>query len=196
MENANEDFVVEPARDAEPTREDIDKVVKALSSESAAASTTDSRKRLMRDLKRVQSDSPEGIVAFPLNDDLFHWGATIAGPEDTPWEGGLFRLALDFTHEYPMLPPNVRFVTPVFHPNVYKDGRICMDIMKSQWSPAYDVISLLLSIQSLLGDPNPMSAANGEAAELYSKQREAYEARVLQLTEQSLELAAAEEDDE
>lgn len=169
----------------------IQKLVRA--GPSAAASATDSRKRLMRDLKAMQS-APEGISAHPHNDDLMHWKAVIFGPEDSIWEGGIFKLELHFTTEYPMSPPKVKFLTPVFHPNVYKDGNICMDIMKSQWSPVYDVSALLLSIQSLLSDPNPNSAANGEAAEMYAKQRREYELRVQDIVEKSLE--AADDDDE
>lgn len=162
---------------------------------SAAASTTDARKRLMRDLKAMQK-APEGISAHPFKDDLMHWKAVIFGPEDTCWEGGIFKLELTFTTEYPMSPPKVKFLTPVFHPNIYKDGSICMDIMKSQWSPVYDVSALLLSIQSLLSDPNPNSAANGEAAEMYASQRKEYDARILDLVEKSVDAAVDEDDDE
>lgn len=160
---------------------------------SAAASTTDSRKRLMRDLKVMQQSCPEGISAHPYKNDLMHWKGVIFGPEHTQWEGGIFKLELTFTTEYPMAPPHVKFTTPVFHPNIYKDGNICMDIMKSQWSPAFDVSALLLSIQSLLSDPNPNSAANGEAAELYAEQRYAYDQRIAAVVEKSQELADEEE---
>jgi ubiquitin-conjugating enzyme E2 A len=184
------------ARNADPTATEeanIRKLERA--GPSAAASATDSRKRLMRDLKAMQN-APEGITAHPHNDDLMHWKAVIFGPEDTIWQGGIFKLELHFTTEYPMSPPKVKFMTPVFHPNVYKDGNICMDIMKSQWSPVYDVSALLLSIQSLLSDPNPNSAANGEAAEMYAKQRREYELRVQNIVDQSLEDADDDDDED
>jgi ubiquitin-protein ligase len=60
-------------------------------------------------------------------------------PDDTPWEGGTFRLKLEFCEEYPTKPPKVSFVSPMFHPNVYNDGSICLDILQNQWSPIYDV---------------------------------------------------------
>lgn len=163
---------------------------------SAAASFTDARKRLMRDLKKMRDDPREGISAHPFKEDLMHWKAVIYGPEYTIWEGGIFKLELRFSAEYPMAPPVVKFLTPVFHPNVYRDGSICMDIMKSQWSPVYDVSALLLSIQSLLSDPNPNSAANGEAAELYAKQRREYDAKVQEIVEKSLDLADDDDDDD
>ena len=154
----------------------------------------------MNDLKMAQQD--ESVIAGPVNeDDLFHWRATITGPEDTAWDGAILHLSLDFSDEYPQVPPNVKFITKgVFHPNVYTDGNICLDILKTQWSPSYDVCALLVSIQSLLADPNPASAANTEAAELHTNNRILYEQRVRAVAERSLreaeEAAAAGDDDE
>ena len=88
-------------------------------------------------------------------------------PDDTPWEDGTFRLQLEFTEDYPNKAPTVKFVTRLFHPNVYADGSICLDILQNQWSPIYDISAILTSIQSLLCDPNPNSPANSEAARLY-----------------------------
>lgn len=85
---------------------------------------------------------------------------------------------MDFTEEYPNKPPEVKFSVRMFHPNVYNDGSICLDILKSQWSPIYDVSALLTSIQSLLCDPNPKSPANAEAARLYEENRREYNRRV------------------
>ena len=109
-------------------------------------------------------------------------------PDDTPWEGGVFKLSLNFTEDYPNKAPKVKFITKMFHPNskymyilqllllllllllmlilklytclVYNDGGICLDILQNQWSPIYDICSILTSIQSLLCDPNPNSPAN------------------------------------
>ena len=79
---------------------------------------SNAQKRLLRDLKKLVTDSPEGIEAAPASDDnIFKWDAVIFGPEDTPWENGIFNLSLTFTEEYPTRPPNVVFKTKVFHPN-------------------------------------------------------------------------------
>lgn len=78
---------------------------------------------------------------------------------------------MEFTHEYPHRPPIVKFVTQIYHPNVYTDGRICLDILSNEWSPIYDIEALLTSIRSLLCDPNPNSPANGSAAEMYISNR-------------------------
>jgi ubiquitin-conjugating enzyme E2 A len=68
-------------------------------------------------------------------------------PHDTPFEDGTFKLTLAFTEEYPNKPPTVRFVSKMFHPNVYADGGICLDILQNRWSPTYDVSAILTSIQ-------------------------------------------------
>ena len=92
--------------------------------------------------------------------------------------GATLRLELSFTEEYPNKPPVVKFVTKLFHPNVYTNGAICLDILQNQWSPIYDVAAILTSIQSLLTDPNPNSPANVEAAKLYQENRREYEKKV------------------
>ena len=84
---------------------------------------------------------------MPNEDNIFHWIAIIFGPEDTFWEGGVFRLTLNFTEEYPNKAPVVKFVSRMFHPNIYNDGAICLDILQNQWSSIYDVSAILTSIQ-------------------------------------------------
>lgn len=106
-------------------------------------------------------------------------------PDDTPWEGGTFKLTLQFTEDYPNKPPVVKFVSRLFHPNVYNDGGICLDILQSNWSPIYDISAVLTSIQSLLCDPNPNSPANSEAARLFQENRREYNKRVQQIVEDS-----------
>lgn len=76
-------------------------------------------------------------------------------PADTPFEDGSFRLTLTFTDAYPNKPPTVRFVSRMFHPNIYVNGELCLDILQNRWSPTYDVAAILTSVQSLLNDPNP-----------------------------------------
>lgn len=147
--------------------------------------------RLQRDLQEVQKD--DNIAAGPDGDDLFEWSAILEGPARSPWEGAILRLELKFPEDYPHAPPKVKFLTKnMFHPNVYGDGRLCLDLLQTQWSPTTDVRGLLVSIQSLLADPNPASPANPEAAELYTKDRMAYDARVRKVAAASLDDAEAE----
>ena len=118
----------------------------------------------MRDLRRLASDPPHGVSAAPQDDNILLWRAIIFGPEDTVWEGGTFQLELTFAEDYPNKPPAVIFTTRIFHPNVYNDGKICLDILQNTWSPINDVSAVLISVQSLLADPNADSPANNEAA--------------------------------
>lgn len=148
--------------------------------------STTARRRLIRDLRKLQSDSPVGVTAAPMgSSNLMVWEAVIFGPDDTDWEGGTFRLTMTFSEEYPGKPPVVRFVTKMFHPNIYANGSICLDILQNQWSPMYTPSMLLTSIQSLLCDPNPNSPANSEAASLYESDKAEYSRRVRLVVERS-----------
>ncbi|MFS7948226.1 putative ubiquitin-conjugating enzyme E2, ubiquitin-conjugating enzyme/RWD [Helianthus anomalus] len=79
--------------------------------------STPSRKRLMRDFKRLQQDPPAGISGAPVDNNIMVWNAVIFGPDDTPWDGGTFKLTLQFSEDYPNKPPTVRFISRMFHPN-------------------------------------------------------------------------------
>ncbi|CAL9168256.1 unnamed protein product, partial [Musa hybrid cultivar] len=140
--------------------------------------STPARKRLMRDFKRLQQDPPAGVSGAPQDNNILLWNAVIFGPDDTPWDGGTFKLTLQFTEDYPNKPPTVRFVSRMFHPN---NGSICLDILQNQWSPIYDVAAILTSIQSLLCDPNPNSPANSEAARMFSENKREYNRRVREI---------------
>ena len=130
--------------------------------------STPAKLRLINDLKRFYNrDEVSNLYAQPRSDNLLIWEAVIFGPEETIWDGGCFKLILEFNEEYPVKPPDVRFCTTIFHPNVYNDGKICLDILNNQWSSIFDVRSILESIQSLLDNPNPSSPANAEAARLF-----------------------------
>ncbi|KAF4747913.1 Ubiquitin-conjugating enzyme E2 2 [Perkinsus olseni] len=151
--------------------------------------STAARRRLIRDLKKLQQDPPSGVSAAPATDDIMKWTAVMFGPEDTPWEGGTFQLEVTFSEEFPTKPPRVRFLNPMFHPNIYTNGEICLDILQNQWSPIYDIAAILTSIQSLLCDPNPNSPANSEAARLWSENRREYNLKVVQCVEDSWAVA-------
>merc|ERR1711912_71443 len=104
---------------------------------------------------------------MPFEDNLRYFKVIIAGPRDSPYEDGIFKLELFLEAEYPMTPPKVRFLTKLFHPNVDKLGRICLDILKDKWSPALQIRTVLLSIQALLSAPNPDDPLNNQVAELW-----------------------------
>jgi len=106
----------------------------------------------------------------------------LAGPRDSPYRGGVFRLSVEVPPSYPMGPPKIKFVTRVFHPNVgrgHTPGAICLDILRKEaWSPALTLERTMISIASLLADPNPNSPMDSEAARLYVDNRPAYNRRV------------------
>ncbi|CAG9997695.1 unnamed protein product [Clonostachys byssicola] len=170
--------------------------------------STAARRRLMRDFKRMQTDPPAGVSASPVPDNVMTWNAVIIGPADTPFEDGTFRLVMQFEEQYPNKPPQVKFISQMFHPNVYATGELCLDILQNRWSPTYDVAAVLTSIQrfephpadtrstasfaykpylSLLNDPNTGSPANVEASNLYKDNRKEYTKRVRETVEKSWE---------
>jgi len=126
-------------------------------------------KRLQGELRRLMLTNLSGISAFPEQSNLFKWIGTIVGPDGTVYEKLTFKLLLEFSNEYPYKAPNVKFITPCFHPNVdFISGSICLDILKEKWSALYDVQSILMSIQSLLNEPNNRSPLNAQAAKIWS----------------------------
>ena len=137
---------------------------------SAAGASISAPRRLQADLKRLMAEPVAGVSAFP-DDDIMSWVATLAGPVGTVFEGQSYKLSLRFPAEYPFCAPSVRFANgAMYHPNVHQpSGSICLDILKAEsWSVALDVRSVLLSIQSLLGEPNNNSPLNPPAAQLWA----------------------------
>uniref|UniRef100_A0A8C9T415 E2 ubiquitin-conjugating enzyme n=1 Tax=Scleropages formosus TaxID=113540 RepID=A0A8C9T415_SCLFO len=161
-------------------------------------------KRIQKELTDLQRDPPAQCSAGPVGEDLFHWQATIMGPNDSPFQGGVFFLTIHFPTDYPFKPPKVAFTTKIFHPNINSNGSICLDILRSQWSPALTVSKgttclwfprenasstqchthlvkrssppVLLSICSLLCDPNPDDPLVPEIAHTYKADRENFPA--------------------
>lgn len=114
-----------------------------------------SLRRINKELQDLRADPPAMCSAGPVGDDLFHWTATIMGPSDSPYQGGVFFLNIHFPTDYPFKPPKITFTTKIYHPNINSAGGICLDILNKQWSPALTISKVLLSICSLLCDPNP-----------------------------------------
>ncbi|KAK8950900.1 Ubiquitin-conjugating enzyme E2 20 [Platanthera zijinensis] len=128
--------------------------------------------RLQKELMSLMMSGNLGVSAFPESENIFSWIGTIEGGKGTPYEGLSYKLSLRFPLEYPFKPPRVKFETSCFHPNVDQYGNICLDILQDMWSSANDCRTVLLSIQSLLGEPNNESPLNSYAATLWSNQEE------------------------
>ncbi|XAO25729.1 ubiquitin-conjugating enzyme E2 N [Cryptococcus bacillisporus CA1280] len=140
-------------------------------------------KRILKETERLMADSPPGISAAPKGDNLRHFDVTVAGPDSSPYEGGVFKLELFLPEEYPMNPPKVRFLTKIYHPNIDKLGRICLDILKDKWSPALQIRTVLLSIQALLGAPNPDDPLANDVAQNWKENQSAAIAQAREWTQ-------------
>ena len=129
-------------------------------------------KRIQKELIDLGRDPPVNCSAGPTNEqDQFHWQATIMGPDDSPYTGGVFFLNIHFPPDYPFKPPKVTFTTKIYHANINSNGSICLDILKDQWSPALTISKVLLSISSLLTDPNPDDPLVPEIANLFKSNK-------------------------
>ena len=129
-------------------------------------------KRIQKELIDLGRDPPVNCSAGPTNEqDQFHWQATIMGPDDSPYTGGVFFLNIHFPPDYPFKPPKVTFTTKVYHMNINSNGSICLDILKDQWSPALTISKVLLSISSLLTDPNPDDPLVPEIANIFKSNK-------------------------
>ncbi|XP_043705609.1 ubiquitin-conjugating enzyme E2 D4-like [Telopea speciosissima] len=131
------------------------------------------RKRLQKELANITKDPPSHCSGGLVGNDIFKWKGAIMGPADTPFEGGIFFLSVCIPRDYPFHPPKVRFLTKVYHPNIDANGNIHVDILKEQWSPCLLVEKVLLSICSLLPDPNAKGSVNS-IAHLYNNDRKLY----------------------
>ncbi|KAK3426942.1 hypothetical protein EUGRSUZ_F03261 [Eucalyptus grandis] len=101
-------------------------------------------RRIIKETQRLLSEPAPGISASPSEDNMRYFNVMILGPTQSPYEGGVFKLELFLPEEYPMAAPKVRFLTKIYHPNIDKLGRICLDILKDKWSPALQIRTVLL----------------------------------------------------
>ncbi|KAK1364647.1 Ubiquitin-conjugating enzyme E2-17 kDa [Heracleum sosnowskyi] len=132
-------------------------------------------KRISKELKDLQKDPPGSCSAGPTDKYMFIWEAIIMGPTDSPFSDGVFRAMIHFPTDYPFKPPKVSFRTKVYHPNINSNGSIRLDILKELWSPALTISKVLLSICSLLTDPNPDDPLVPKIAHMYKTDRAKYE---------------------
>ncbi|KYN27317.1 Ubiquitin-conjugating enzyme E2 G2 [Trachymyrmex septentrionalis] len=169
-------------------------------------------RRLMAEYKQLTLNPPEGIIAGPINEEnFFEWEALItyelnmildgifSGPEGTCFEGGVFPAKLIFPPDYPLSPPKMQFTCEMFHPNIYADGRVCISILHApgddpmgyessaeRWSPVQSVEKILLSVVSMLAEPNDESGANVDAAKMWREDRGEFEKIAQKLVRKTL----------
>jgi len=169
----------------------------AATKDSSTASTQTSTKGsaellLARQLKELQRKPVEGFSAGLVDEaNLFLWEVCVIGPAETPYEGGLFRGRLEFPTNYPLMPPKLTFTTSIWHPNIYKDGRVCISILHppgedengcesaaERWLPVHTITTIMVSVISLLSSPNDSSPANVEAAVHWRTDKDTFNKRV------------------
>ena len=112
-------------------------------------------KRIEKETLKLAQEPPPGVSAIPDPTNPRYFQVILEGPQGTPYENGFYKLELFLPEGYPMEPPKVRFLTKIYHPNIDKLGRICLDILKDKWSPALQIRTVLLSLQALLSSPEP-----------------------------------------
>ncbi|KAI4520218.1 ubiquitin-conjugating enzyme/RWD-like protein [Schizophyllum commune] len=160
---------------------------------------------LRRQLTELTKHPVEGFSAGLVDDsNLFEWEVLLIGPPDTLYEGGFFKARLSFPPEFPLLPPKMKFLTPMWHPNIYPDGNVCISILHppgedqygyedagERWLPVHTVESILLSVLSMLSSdtPNTDSPANVDAAKEVRENPDAYKKKVRRLARRSAEEA-------
>lgn len=153
---------------------------------SSASCSSSAVRPLQLELKRIQKEPVEGFrVRLPDDSNIFLWEVAIFGPPDTLYEGGYFKALMKFPPDYPYSPPTVRFQTKMWHPNVYENGEVCISILhppnddplsgelaSERWNPTQNVRTILMSIISLLNEPNTSSPANVDASVSFRKWKE------------------------
>ena len=143
-----------------------------------------STKRIIRELADLRSDPPLNCSAGPVDEsDVFNWEGIMFGPADSPYTGGVFKVNIQFPVDYPFKPPRVVFTTKIYHPNINTHGFICLDILKQNWSPALTISKVLLSVLSMLTDPNPKDPLMPDIAQQYINDRGTYEVTAREWTQ-------------
>ena len=161
-----------------------------------------SRELIKKQLRDISKSSDLGFSAGLIDEnDLYKWSVIFNGPEDTIYEGGFFKAILTFPQDYPQNPPEMKFITEMFHPNIYKDGKVCISILhppgvdrfneqekaEERWRPSLGAEQILISVISMLNDPNCDSPANIDAVVMFRNKPEEYEKKVRKLVLKSMD---------
>lgn len=121
------------------------------------------------------SDEYKNMFMISSNgDNMYQWKATIYGPSESPYQNYIFNLDINIPPEYPSKAPNVKFTSPIIHINVNESGDVCLDILKNQWSATLRITTVLISVISLLNEPNPEDPFNNELASIYKNDIQEY----------------------
>jgi ubiquitin-protein ligase len=166
---------------------------------SSATQQSSTAKILVAQFKELSRDPPAGINVEIEQNNIHRWKITMIGPSGTPYEGGIFPCTMVFPQNYPASPPSFAFDMPNFpHPNVFADGKVCISILhdandsnydheppSERWKPILGVEAILLSVMSLLTEPNTNSPANVEMSKLYKENTREYHKRIIMAVRRS-----------
>jgi ubiquitin-conjugating enzyme E2 G1 len=165
-------------------------------------SSTYGAELLRRQFIELSRNPPDGVsVGLGEDENIFNWDLLIVGPPETLYEGGFFNAKLQFPADFPNNPPVMTFRTPIWHPNVYEDGTVCISILHppgvdqynqmessaERWRPILGVESIVISVISMLSDPNDESPANIDAAVMWRNDRAGFKRRVREFVRRSQE---------
>lgn len=123
--------------------------------------------RIKKEIEKMSKNPVPGIMATYHKENPRYFDIVLNGPKDSPFDKGVFKLEMFLPDDYPMVPPKVRFLTKIYHPNIDRLGRICLDILKDKWSPALQIDKVCLSIQLLLSSPNPDDPLDNNVANVW-----------------------------
>lgn len=139
---------------------------------------------MQKEIRNIAKDVESGVTIELKGDSVRHMIGSLKGPADTAYEGGLFFVDIELDDQYPFVPPKMRFITKVWHPNISSaSGAICLDILKDQWSPALTIKTALLSLQALLSTPEPNDPQDAVVARQYLSDQKEFEATARKWTE-------------
>ncbi len=154
--------------------------------------------RMKKELERLERDPPYGVTCWYKEGKLNHLEANLLGAEGTPYQGGVFKLDIKIPNNYPFQPPNVQFLTKIYHPNIDTAGRICLDVLKSpptgSWKPAHNLHTILTSVQLLLAEPNPDDGLMVDISSEYKHRRATFIVKAKEWTHRYAKSAATGEE--
>ena len=132
-------------------------------------------KRLTREFQSIFNNPLHHISASPVGENFFLWNISLIGPENTPYEEGVFNLLLKIPTDYPFKSPKIEFTTKIYHPNINRNGDVCLSILGDKWSAASSIRSILLAVYTLFIQPNPDDPLVAEIANMYKTNKEEFE---------------------
>ncbi|KAI8903772.1 ubiquitin-conjugating enzyme/RWD-like protein [Gorgonomyces haynaldii] len=136
-------------------------------------------RRIQKDLQTVVQQPIDNVTMTPSESDILHWDGVLTGPSNSPYESAKFKFTITFPTDYPFKPPNIKFVTRIYHPNIDESGAICLGLLKSDaWKPSTSILTVLSSLVSLLAEPNPADPLETRIAEIYQSDRKQFDRTV------------------